>query len=147
MPAYCANPGPHGGDCKLLKSRLVSSAGCQRADVHDSSPDDRTAARLFSSKPSVTSAINGRFAAALATDRAHSDPGAEPDDDWHEPMYEEYRSFTLGLGKDLASYEQLKEERGLLWPVVDGKETRYRNAADHDPYVTKSDGVHFYKAK
>ncbi len=70
-----------------------------------------------------------------------------PEDDWHEPMYEEYRSFTLGLGKDVASYEQLRETRGLLWPVVDGKETRYRYAAGFDPYVKKSKGVHFYKAK
>lgn len=68
-------------------------------------------------------------------------------DDWHEPMYEEYRSFTVGVGKDLASYDQLKETRGMLWPVVDGKETRYRYAAGHDPYVKKSKGVHFYKAK
>lgn len=70
-----------------------------------------------------------------------------PDDDWHEPMYEEYRSFTLGTGKDLASYAQLKETRGLRWPVVDGKETRYRYAAGYDPYVTKREGVQFYKAK
>ena len=70
-----------------------------------------------------------------------------PDDDWHEPMFEEYRSFTLGAGKDLASYQQLKETRGMLWPVVDGKETRYRYAAGHDPYVKKDKGVHFYKAK
>jgi nitrate reductase NapA len=69
-----------------------------------------------------------------------------PDDDWHEPMYEEYRRFGLGHGKDLASYEQLKETRGLLWPVVNGVETRYRYAAGHDPYVKKSRGVHFYKA-
>jgi nitrate reductase NapA len=70
-----------------------------------------------------------------------------PEDDWHEPMFEEYRSFTLGIGKDLASYQQLKQARGLLWPVVDGKETRYRYAAGYDPYVKKSEGVHFYKAK
>ena len=70
-----------------------------------------------------------------------------PEDDWHEPMYEEYRSFTLGLGKDVASYQQLKETRGLLWPVVDGVETRYRYAAGYDPYVEKDRGVHFYKAK
>jgi nitrate reductase NapA len=34
----------------------------------------------------------------------------------------------------------------MIWPVVDGVETRWRYAADHDPYVQKSDGVHFYKA-
>jgi len=70
-----------------------------------------------------------------------------PEEDWHEPMYEEYRSFTLGVGKDLASYAQLKETRGMVWPVVDGKETRYRYAAGFDPYVKKPKGVHFYKAK
>ncbi|NNF07712.1 MAG: molybdopterin-dependent oxidoreductase [Candidatus Eisenbacteria bacterium] len=66
---------------------------------------------------------------------------------WHEEMFEEYRKFTIGKGKDLASYQTLKETRGMLWPVVNGKETRYRYAAGHDPYVKKSKGVHFYKAK
>lgn len=70
-----------------------------------------------------------------------------PEDAWHEPMYEEYRKFTLGKGKDLASYAQLLETRGMLWPVVDGKETSYRYAAGFDPYVKKAKGVHFYKAK
>ena len=70
-----------------------------------------------------------------------------PDEAFHEPMFEEYRQFTLGVGKDLASYQQLKKSRGMIWPVVEGKETRYRYAAEHDPYVTKSRGVHFYKAK
>jgi nitrate reductase NapA len=70
-----------------------------------------------------------------------------PEDDWHEPMFEEYRRFTLGVGKDLASYQQLKETRGLRWPVVDGKETPYRYTAGYDPYVKKDSGVHFYKAK
>ena len=69
------------------------------------------------------------------------------DEDWHEQMFEEYRRFTVGHGKDLASFQQLKETRGLRWPVVDGKETLYRYAAGHDPYVKKEQGVHFYKAK
>ena len=69
------------------------------------------------------------------------------DGDWHEPMYEEYRKFTLGNGKDLASYDELRRTRGLRWPVVNGKETRWRYAAGHDPYVKKPKGVHFYKAK
>ncbi len=70
-----------------------------------------------------------------------------PENDWHEPMFEEYRSFTLGAGKDLGSYQHLKQARGLIWPVVDGKETPYRYAAGIDPYVKKKEGVHFYKAK
>lgn len=68
-------------------------------------------------------------------------------DNWHEQMFEEYRRFTVGHGKDLATYDQLKETRGLRWPVVDGRETLYRYAAGHDPYVKKDRGVHFYKAK
>jgi nitrate reductase NapA len=70
-----------------------------------------------------------------------------PENDWHRPMYEEYRKFGLGQGKDLASYDELRKTRGMIWPVVDGKETRYRYAAGHDPYVKKKSGVHFYKAK
>lgn len=70
-----------------------------------------------------------------------------PEENWHEAMYEEYRQFTLGTGKDVASYAQLRATRGLRWPVVDGRETRYRYAAGYDPYVAKSRGVHFYKAK
>ncbi len=71
-----------------------------------------------------------------------------PEDAWHEPMYEEYRRFTLGHGKDLASYQALRTTHGgLRWPVVDGKETRWRYTAGHDPYVKKAKGVHFYKAK
>ncbi len=70
-----------------------------------------------------------------------------PDDNWHQPMYDEYREFTLGTGKDLASYDELVESRGMRWPVVNGRETKYRYAAGHDPYVKKQTGVHFYKAK
>ncbi len=70
-----------------------------------------------------------------------------PKDAFHKPMYEEYRKFGLGIGKDLASYDDLVKTRGLRWPVVDGKETRYRYAAGEDPYVKKDKGVHFYKAK
>jgi nitrate reductase NapA len=69
-----------------------------------------------------------------------------PEQDWHRPMHEEYRQFSAGTGKDIASYEQLQATRGLTWPVVDGKETCYRYAAGHDPYVTKREGVQFYKA-
>ena len=70
-----------------------------------------------------------------------------PEDDWHEAMFEEYRRFGLGHGKDLASYKDLKATRGMVGPVVDGKETRYRYSAKHDPYVKKPRGTHFYKAK
>ncbi|MEZ6060819.1 MAG: molybdopterin-dependent oxidoreductase [Planctomycetaceae bacterium] len=83
---------------------------------------------------------------AKRMDMGHLFPYAD-DDDWHEKMYEEYRRFTLGTGKDLADYDQLLKTRGQRWPVVDGRETLYRYAAGHDPYVKKARGVHFYKAK
>lgn len=69
------------------------------------------------------------------------------ENEWHEAMYEEYRKFGLGRGKDLASYQDLRKTPGMIWPVVDGKETKYRYAAKFDPYVKKDQGVHFYKAK
>ena len=64
-----------------------------------------------------------------------------------QALYEEYRSFTLGTGKDLASYEDLKAARGLRWPVVDGRETRRRYVEGDDPYVPKGAGIKFYKNK
>jgi nitrate reductase NapA len=71
-----------------------------------------------------------------------------PEDDWHRPMFEEYRRFGAGRGKDLADYDRLRATRGgLRWPVVEGKETRWRYAAGHDPYVKKAKGVQFYLAK
>ncbi|MBI4352465.1 MAG: molybdopterin-dependent oxidoreductase [Candidatus Omnitrophica bacterium] len=62
-------------------------------------------------------------------------------------LYEEYRQFTLGTGKDLASYEELTKARGLRWPVVDGKETPWRYVEGSDPYVKKGEGLKFYKNK
>ncbi len=36
------------------------------------------------------------------------------------------------------------EVRGLRWPVVDGKETRWRYREGLDPYVKPGKGVEFY---
>ncbi|HYS43763.1 MAG TPA: molybdopterin-dependent oxidoreductase, partial [Geobacteraceae bacterium] len=62
-------------------------------------------------------------------------------------MWEEYRQFTVGTGKDLAPYEAYFKTRGLRWPVVNGKETQWRYAEGHDPYVKKGEGLKFYKNK
>ena len=70
-----------------------------------------------------------------------------PDDNWHEPMFEEYRSFGLGHGKDLASYAELTRTRGMLWPVVNGKETPYRYTAGYDPYVKKASRSAFLQGR
>ncbi len=62
-------------------------------------------------------------------------------------LYEEYRKLTLGTGKDVAPYDLLIKTRGLRWPVVQGKETRYRYREGYDPYVKKGEGVKFYGMK
>lgn len=64
-----------------------------------------------------------------------------------EGLYSEYRKFTLGVGKDVATYSDLKRTRGMRWPVVDGKETRWRYKEGADPYVKKGEGFSFYGNK
>jgi nitrate reductase NapA len=59
-------------------------------------------------------------------------------------LFEEYASFGRGHGHDLADFDTYHRERGLRWPVVDGKETRWRYRAGYDPYVEAEDGVEFY---
>ncbi len=59
-------------------------------------------------------------------------------------MFNEYRQFTLGHGHDLADFDTYQSDkvRGLLWPVVNGKETPYRFNTEYDPYA-KEDNL-FY---
>lgn len=61
-------------------------------------------------------------------------------------LFEEYASFGRGHGHDLAPYDtyQSDEVRGLRWPVVEGKETRWRFREGHDPYVEAGTDVQFY---
>jgi nitrate reductase NapA len=60
-------------------------------------------------------------------------------------LFEEYRKFGQGSGKDLAPYDVYAKVRGgLRWPVVEGKETRWRYREGLDPYVKKGEGVRFY---
>lgn len=40
--------------------------------------------------------------------------------------------------------DRYHSERGLRWPVVDGKETRWRYREGLDPYVEKGSEVQFY---
>lgn len=62
-------------------------------------------------------------------------------------LFEEYAQFGRGHGHDLAPYDRYHQERGLRWPVVDGKETRWRFAEGSDPYVTEGAGFEFYGHK
>ena len=59
-------------------------------------------------------------------------------------LFEEYASFGRGHGHDLAPFDTYHEARGLRWPVVDGKETRWRYREGYDPYVEKGAGLQFY---
>jgi nitrate reductase NapA len=70
------------------------------------------------------------------------DYGDEP---LEKSLFEEYRKFGTGKGKDLAPYEVYEKVRGgLRWPVVDGKETRWRYREGYDPYVKAGQEVRFY---
>jgi nitrate reductase NapA len=59
-------------------------------------------------------------------------------------LWAEYRQFGLGNGHDLADFDTYHSVRGLRWPVVDGKETKWRFIEGHDPYVPKGAGFAFY---
>ena len=59
-------------------------------------------------------------------------------------LFEEYAAFGRGKAHDLAPFERYHKERGLRWPVVDGKETRWRFREGHDPYVEKGSDLQFY---
>jgi nitrate reductase NapA len=59
-------------------------------------------------------------------------------------LFEEYAMFGRGHGHDLAAFDTYHKVRGLRWPVVNGRETRWRYREGFDPYVKKGEGVRFY---
>ena len=59
-------------------------------------------------------------------------------------LFEEYASFGRGHGHDLGAYDSYQQNRGLRWPVVDGKETRWRYREGYDPFVKPGKGIDFY---
>jgi nitrate reductase NapA len=62
-------------------------------------------------------------------------------------LFEEYATFGRSHGHDLAPFDRYHEERGLRWPVVDGRETRWRYREGSDPYVEPGTGFQFYGNK
>ncbi len=62
-------------------------------------------------------------------------------------LFEEYASFGRGKAHDLAPYDIYKEVRGLRWPVVDGKETKWRFKEGSDPYAKPGSDFDFYGHK
>jgi len=61
-------------------------------------------------------------------------------------LFEEYARFGRGHGHDLAAFDvYLRDDvHGLRWPVVGGKETRWRFNEEHDPYARRGSGIDFY---
>ncbi len=62
-------------------------------------------------------------------------------------LFEEYAQFGRGHGHDLAEFDRYHQERGLRWPVVNGKETRWRFREGSDPYVKAGKDFQFYGHK
>ncbi len=59
-------------------------------------------------------------------------------------LFEEYRRFGLGKAHDLAPFDVYHQNNGLIWPVVNGKETKWRFREGNDPYVKAGQGIRFY---
>ena len=59
-------------------------------------------------------------------------------------LFEEYATFGRGHGHDLAPFDEYPKARGIRWPVVNGKETRWRYREGEDPYVKAGTGWQFY---
>ncbi|KGB52936.1 Assimilatory nitrate reductase (NADH) alpha subunit apoprotein [Sphingopyxis sp. LC81] len=62
-------------------------------------------------------------------------------------LFEEYAEFGRGHGHDLAPFDEYHKARGLRWPVVNGKETRWRYKEGSDPYVKPGTDWQFYGNK
>ncbi len=62
-------------------------------------------------------------------------------------LFEEYAEFGRGHGHDLAPFDTYHNVRGLRWPVVNGKETKWRFIEGEDPYVKEGTGYQFYGKK
>ncbi len=62
-------------------------------------------------------------------------------------IWEEYRRFHDNPKHNMAPYKVLKERSGVQWPFVNGKETRWRFNAKHDPACSSGEDFHFYGKK
>jgi nitrate reductase NapA len=68
--------------------------------------------------------------------------------DWfpEKALFEEYAQFGRAHAHDLANFDTYHDEavRGLRWPVIDGKETKWRFNEEYDSYAGKGSGFDFY---
>jgi len=63
-----------------------------------------------------------------------------------EDIWNEYTKFHDSPKHRMAPYKELKARSGIQWPYVDGKETRWRFNAKHDP-ACEGDSFDFYGKK
>ena len=68
--------------------------------------------------------------------------------DWfpEKALFEEYTAFGRDHAHDLADFDTYYREdvRGLRWPVINGKETKWRFNEKYDPYADEGSGFDFY---
>ncbi len=57
-----------------------------------------------------------------------------------EQIWEEYRRFHASPGQALPSVSELREQPGVLWPSVAGRETRWRYNSRYDPAASRARG-------
>jgi nitrate reductase (cytochrome) len=60
-----------------------------------------------------------------------------------EEIWKEYRRFQAGPEHEMASYEELRRRPGVIWPFVNGQETKWRYNAKYDP-AAKDGTFDFY---
>ena len=90
---------------------------------------------------------NGNVNAFANSERAEDYENRESDEFGfyiQKGLFEEYAQFGRGHGHDLADFDTYHQVRGLRWPVVDGKETRWRYNGKYDPYVKEGAAFDFY---
>jgi nitrate reductase NapA len=54
-------------------------------------------------------------------------------EEYIEKIWDEYTRFHEGPKHSMASYKLLKERSGVMWPFVNGKETKWRFNSKYDP--------------
>lgn len=74
----------------------------------------------------------------VARRTGHGDLVPWSEEDHVEKIWEEYRRFHAGAKHNMAPYEVLRREPGVMWPYVDGESTRWRYNAQYDPACTKA---------
>ncbi len=81
---------------------------------------------------------------AVARRLGHGDLFPEGDDPVDE-LWEEYIQFHDAPDHRMASLSELRERPGIMWPYVDGRETRWRYNTTHDPAADPDRGAYdFY---